>query len=29
MEGRKLLDADVFNGLQKIAKTIVTNFVFP
>ena len=27
MEGRKLLDAHVFNGRQQIAKDIVTNFV--
>ena len=29
MEGRKLLDAYVFNELQKIAKPIVTYTVFP
>ena len=28
MEGRKLLDAHVFNGQQETAKPIVTNIVF-
>ena len=29
MEGRKLLDAHIFNGRQEIAKPIVTNIVVP
>ena len=29
MEGRKLLDTDVFNGRQEIAKPIITNIVDP
>ena len=29
MESMKLLDANVINGLQEIAKPIVANFVFP
>ena len=29
MEGRKPLDAQVFNGRQKIAKPIVTKIVVP
>ena len=29
MEGRKLLDANAFDGRQEIAKLIVTNIVVP
>ena len=29
IEGRKFLDAHVFNGLQEIAKSIITYVLFP